>query len=398
MKLVSSLILCMALCSSVALAQEESNLNLGGTKLSFETADNRFEYNIGGMILLDHVLFEPDLSHTELTQNSSGRAIRFNIDGKLYDKWAFKAQYDFAGDVVNIRHAWIQYDFSSVSSLRMGQQGTSQGMQSAAAINNLFLMERSLGQRPSTWGKRFSKGISFHTSGEYWQGTLGVFENEDESANKDPDRGRQYFGRATTAPLSSSSQVLHFGAFAGSTHYENDAHPRFRTTPVGTSLTNLQIVDTGTLTTGKSFQLYGGEFLYAYNQFSLMSEYQAVTVNRGEGESDLSFSGYNADLMWFITGERIPYKKNQGTWGALKPSSIFEDGGTGAVALVLRYDTIDLQDKDVDGGKETDMTLGVTWWPNPAMKFMVQYTKSKTEKAAVKDDPSAVGMRMQITF
>lgn len=384
----------LSLASFGASAQEQaasaSPTFKAGPALQWSSGDGQFEYKLGGMILLDHLLFSPDKAHTELTQNTAGRAIRLNFEGALYKDWSFKAQYDFASDIVNVRHAWLQYNFNESNSLRVGQQGVEPGIWSAASIAQQITMERPMGQR--VWGQRFSTGASYRTEGERWMAVIGAYEMNDETDTKKANLGRQYLLRATTNPLSDETHLLHLGLFGATTHYENSAHPQFRVNPVGTTLTELYIIDSGVLNSAKSFQTYGAEFLYSYKQVALTSEMQMVQVQQIDGAEDLDFGAYNVDLYYFFTGERIPYKKNPGGIGSLKVS------GKGALAAFLRYDSIDMADKTVDGGKEVDVIGGLSWWPNSLMKFTLQYTQTQTDKAGVSDDPSAVGVRMQVAF
>jgi phosphate-selective porin OprO/OprP len=78
---------------------------------------------------------------------------------------------------------------------------------------------------------------------------------------------------------------------------------------------------------------------------------------------------------------------------AVKPS-----GPDGAWGLSLRYDHLDLNDKNIVGGEETDLSAAVTWWPNANLKFMAQYTASRTTKGAVDDDPRLLQLRGQVMF
>lgn len=49
-------------------------------------------------------------------------------------------------------------------------------------------------------------------------------------------------------------------------------------------------------------------------------------------------------------------------FGRVKPKSVVGKGGHGAWELAARYSSIDLTDSGIDGGEESDLTLGVNWY------------------------------------
>ena len=49
----------------------------------------------------------------------------------------------------------------------------------------------------------------------------------------------------------------------------------------------------------------------------------------------------------------------------------FGDGGVGAIELAARYSSLDFS--DANGGKLSDITLGVNWHLNPCTRIMLNY-------------------------
>jgi phosphate-selective porin OprO/OprP len=115
------------------------------------------------------------------------------------------------------------------------------------------------------------------------------------------------------------------------------------------------------------------------------------------GESDPDFYGWYGYASWFLTGESRPYKN--GVFSRVKPKSVVGKGGHGAWELAARVSKIDLTDSGVDGGDETDVTLGVNWYATPSIRFMLNYVNViEQEKENKSDEPSLVEMRAQIDF
>ena len=73
--------------------------------------------------------------------------------------------------------------------------------------------------------------------------------------------------------------------------------------------------------------------------------------------------------------------------------------GFGAWELAARYSTIDLNDSTVTGGKQNTYSVGLNWYPNTVIRFMLDYLH-----ADVRDKPGsnvsmdAVAARAQFAF
>ncbi|MEA2091741.1 MAG: porin [Campylobacterota bacterium] len=112
------------------------------------------------------------------------------------------------------------------------------------------------------------------------------------------------------------------------------------------------------------------EALYIYNRYSLQAEYIRTSLDALNGEDYIqpySFKGYYLQGSYFIVGSGRKYKFSNSTIAKIKPKI------DGAVELAFRYSHIDLNDKDEQGGTQTDYNYGVNWYINNELKFMVNY-------------------------
>jgi len=105
---------------------------------------------------------------------------------------------------------------------------------------------------------------------------------------------------------------------------------------------------------------------------SIQAEYITTSVARSSG-SDLKFDGWYAQGSYFLTGENRHYEK--GVFRGIKPNHRVGDGGFGAWQLALRYSTIDLNDKDINGGEMHNLTVGLNWKPIEAIRVSANYVK-----------------------
>ena len=48
-------------------------------------------------------------------------------------------------------------------------------------------------------------------------------------------------------------------------------------------------------------------------------------------------------------------------------------GGMGVFEVAARYSAIDLTSRDIQGGFQQDVTLGLNWYPEPFIRVMANY-------------------------
>jgi phosphate-selective porin OprO/OprP len=348
--------------------------------------------SLGGFILFDYLNFFPDKKHVEMTPGSAGRAMRLDVQGTIREKWSFRGQYDFVGDAARVRHAWLQYNFAENNGIRIGQQVFNYGLESSASIKDMLTMERAMFHR--AWGIRFLKAVTWNYRNDGFFSSLGLF-GEDESRNGNPNNTFAYNWRGAWIPVHNDGALIHFGAVANRTSFRNGSEARFRVNPSGAQSSGgsqLYLVDTGAIA-NRDFMMKGGlELVLAYRNFALFGEYNQAQVAR-TSTADLHFNGYYADLLWIITQENFPYNAKIATFEGVKPAS-----ADGAWGLSVRFDRLDLNDDDIAGGEETDLSLALIWWANSNVKMMGQFTKTQANKNGVEDNPSLLQVRAQVPF
>ncbi len=160
-------------------------------------------------------------------------------------------------------------------------------------------------------------------------------------------------------------------------------------------MTNATLVDTGRIEDVESTNAVGLESLWMIGPTALWGEYIRNDVERNSAAGDLSFDGWYIAASWMLTGEARKYDDARGRFGRVRPHR-----GYGAWELALRYSQVDLMDKDISGGRQDNVTLGLNWYVNPQVPFMANYIHVDTNPSAdgVDDDPSIFQLRGQLDF
>ncbi len=86
----------------------------------------------------------------------------------------------------------------------------------------------------------------------------------------------------------------------------------------------------------------------------------------------------------------------------------FNSSGWGAWQIALRYSAIDLNDKDIRGGKEENFTFGINWFLNPNLRMTFNYVLANIDDRdnVINDNPVVIDdenaeiymMRFQVDF
>jgi phosphate-selective porin OprO/OprP len=380
-------------------------------KLEFKSRDGNFEWEIGGRIHAQAGIYDNDRADdgtpTDFNDGADFRRARLNIAAQLWKHWHFKLEYDFAGSGgvdAGLRDAFISYHNDQVwpFAATVGQFKEYFGLESYGSSNDITFIERALPSRAFSPPDARRLGIGLTTHGhDLWTlgaGFYGKNASSEDIGGVDVERDDPavFVGRATLSPIHTNDTVLHLG-FAGS-WLSPDNTTRFRERPELTPGTG-RLIDTGTLEEVNDVVRLGAEAAGVFGPFSVQGEYIRAEVDR-KALSDPEFDGWYVQGSWILTGESRIYDFKKGVFKNPKPNSIVGQGGYGAWEVAARYSRLDLNDADVDGGREENFTAGLNWYPTPNFKFMANYVNVLNVKGGnfAGAEPEGFLLRGQVTW
>ena len=137
------------------------------------------------------------------------------------------------------------------------------------------------------------------------------------------------------------------------------------------------LVDTGAID-ASHLTLVGVEFATIQGPLWVAAEHIRSDVS-AQLVGDPTFKGSYVQVGWFLTGESRPYRINSATWDRGRPAAKFggrkpfKKGNFGALEVVGRLSTIDLNDGLVEGGQLTDFSASLNWYLNATTSFRLNY-------------------------
>lgn len=182
------------------------------------------------------------------------------------------------------------------------------------------------------------------------------------------------------SPLAQRKPGAVFGGrdiwIGGSLSYRRGAEgpsTEFRSRPeVGT--VDYFTVDTGAIAGARDIIRLGLEASKVSGPLSWQMELIGAQVSR-EKPGTLNFWGGYVFASWFLTGESRSYDPLSGRFLTVTPLNKFGKDGWGAFELAARASYVDLNDRLVFGGEQSNLTLGLNWYLSAQWRVMTNLVK-----------------------
>jgi phosphate-selective porin OprO and OprP len=363
-----------------------------------------FYLRTGCRLYLDGVHWRQDKDN--LDENSVGlRTFMIEADGTYRNLWSYRLSLGgltqggrFDGSQVFIDEAYVAYPGGRLRWV-LGQQTEPFSLENDMSGLATTFMERAL---PNALTPGNTLGLSLSTTLGPWFMDTGIFGMDLAGSRDVSNRGVGWSGRLAFVPQAGDEKVIHFGAslswrglfdlIEGNTTY-------IRSRPeVG--LTDVRYVDTGDLPGINQITRLGLEGAFQAGPISIQAEYIRTFLSREGAYGDAAFEGWYAYASWFPFGGSRKYSPAKALF--VYPD-IRSSWGEGEVAV--RYSMLNLNDGSVRGGREQNVTLGLTWYLTPKLRVMANYVLVFNDHYADgngtligNDNPQIFQMRMQWKF
>jgi len=413
-----------AAAAAQAIEEAPPSVSAGTTDWTFQWSnafklqrnDGAFQLNFGGRIMADAAFvwlndgLGADLAALGIDPKD-GSAVEFRrarifFEGTVYERVIFKAQYEFAntGDgKTDFKDVWLGLKkLGFVRDLRVGhfkepfllEEWTSSKYITfmERGLNNVFFPGRNMGIMAQ--GNQLEKKL-------LWQAGFFYNTNDQGFAFEDwGDAGFDVAARLTGVPLyaDDGAKVVHLGL--GYIHqFRDGATDTLQFAQRPESHLAQDWADTESFAANDS-DILNFELASVWGPFSAQAEFTGTWVQGTQGLRDSQLWGLYAFVSYFLTGEHRVYNLGNGRFGRVKPTANFNPtrGDWGAWEIAFRYSYLDLNDKDLTGGRLWDVTAGVNWYLYPNLRLMFNYIHGDVDdrvstNPAVPPVPPTLGVR-----
>lgn len=353
--------------------------------------------------------FENENTDISVQDRVGFRRMRFGVKGKLAANMEYKIEMEFAGgNNSEFRDAYLGWnDLPILQTVLLGNQKRPYGLDHLNSSRYNVFLERpfvieSFNQDARRWGLQ-SYGVS---EDEAWNWRYGVFNQRliQDEGNYVSDHWQMEFASrlANTWWYDESSDGRGYGHWAVSSTFANPDgsgiagraanEARFRHRPEARS--SNRWLDTGQIPGADDYQLIGAENVWNFGPLQIVGEYQNMWVQRREAPETHLHGGY-VYFSYFLTGEHMPWERDSGTLGRIKPFENFflvdtccdgVRGGWGAWQLAYRYSYANFNDNDINGGIGNSHTLGLNWYWSPYARMQFNAIYGTIDDRNVLDD------------
>lgn len=349
----------------------------------FTSADGRFQFKPRARFYFDTASIEDDEGF-ENTSDSEFRAGRIGFEGFLFRDFKYKFEVDFTGGEADLKDVNLAYVGFKPLTITVGNVKQTNSLEELGSSRYTTFMER--GGLTDAFGLTRRWGATIAANGDNW-GVEAAVLGADPNATTSAD-GYLVSSRAHYAPRLADGLTVHLGAsFFYRENAASDNTIRYRQRPHA-HLARNRFVNTGNFA-ADSDTFYAVEAAALLGPFSLQGEYSWIRANRiddGTGfvGDDPTFKGGYISLSWFLGGRRN-YLPAKGIFGRSKIRAPVGGGGWGALELGARVDFVDLEDKDIRGGKQTTLILGANWHLTSHARLMFNYSRADIDGGVLGD-------------
>ncbi len=376
------------------------------------------QMKLGGLLMIDHYFVDDDdfvarggPADASFESGVELRRARIANSGLLHGHVEWKLSVDFANpnspELADGYIGLVNMDdcFGCLMpNIRVGHQRVPFGLERVTPLKYNTFMNRSSATDTFTVGRRY--GVMLHDlfrGGQlgYQLGYFGHDSTMESDGEIEFDDGYALVARIFYTPwydCECSCRRLHIGAGVMSI---TDAQNIFvgsngpvgvGTTPnlVGGNVTRLGAADLDHFA-------WNIELALVYGPWSVQAEY--FSTNFDDGTNDFTFTGWYAQLSYWLTGECRNYA--HGVFGRTSPCCNFLDNDCccyGGVEIAARYSVVDAVDAGINGGEMTDWVIGLNWHLNPNARIQVNYMNVNVEQGAFDESMTALGIRWQVDW
>lgn len=368
-------------------------------RLVFESQDSDYKIWFDARVQGDYAsFFGVNEDYDPIGNGASIRRARFAVKAQVTKNWYGEIDIDMANGIAELKDALLRYDGIKNVEIQIGNFKENFSMQRNTSSRYLQFIERPMvtylaPSRHLGVNVKYSIPLIWASGGVFFQEIAGIEEVTNvQDNNKDYGRstGESFTGKLVIRPLYNFNNMgLHIGGgLSYRTPKATDAPGDFGgmrfSTRNSTSINRKKYIDTDVIKGVDHSLLYTAELAGHYKGLRFESAYIGTKVYLKDdspvvNKNDKNFGGWYAQAGYLLFGGQQRYD-----YGGAKYNRVQRGKKWGDVELTARYETIDLNDfiGEVYGGSAEAYTLGLNYWVNNNVKFMLNYQYNNNDRYA----------------
>lgn len=371
-------------------ASDTLSTQLTDDGLTFKTNDN-MSANVSGYFQAEINRLFGDTANLQ-----SGTALPstwLQVAGNISSDWAYNVSYDFSATA--LRNAYIKYEGLKNSALLFGNYAPALGLNNAPD-NSKYLNFTTAPLPVLAFAPAFATGVLAYTHTDNMTFLADVFyPTYNTQITEHAPLGAS--GRITFSPVHTETKVFHAGVSHAYQQIDSSNNLQFTVAPEVNGNFTGNLLNTGTMNNVTSYNTSNIALATVQGPLSIQGEYFTTQVVRNNGQTNLRFNSFYVMASYFLTGESLNYNFEDGAFYNIKE---IKHSNTGAWEVATRVSQLNLNDGNVQGGKETNVTVGLNWYYKNHLKWMVGYTRilSNPNNLGVKQNLNAISTQVQVYF
>jgi phosphate-selective porin OprO/OprP len=389
---------------------------------SLQSADGQNQVKLRGVLHFDGRFMLDD--ETDLTDQWQATRVRPILEGTVGGLYDFRFTPDFGQGRTVIQDAYVTGRFRPEFQVTAGKFKSPVGLERMQSANDIRFVSRAfptslvpnrdLGLQVG--GNLLADRLSYAVA---WLNGSNDGSSSETFGDVDLNDDKEWAARVFAQPFAESGIFALRGLGLGLAGTYTDQQgtsaqpllPSYRT-PAQATFFRYRAGATPTLADGERTRL-APQFYYSVGRLGLLGEYTAVsqdvsrTTAAGLRPGSVDTTAWQLAAHWFLTGEEQSFR-------GFRPNSVFslEKGTWGAFELVARYQELSIDDDAFAGGaasfadpvasarEASGYTLGVNWYLNPNVKWVLNYEHTSFEGGAPdgKDRPDEQALLTRVAL
>ena len=345
------------------------------------------------------------------------RRLRFGVQGNINDNLLYKFETEFADpNDFQFRDAYIGFnDLPFFNTVLIGNHKRPYSLDQLNSSNaNVFTDRPFVADAFNDSARRLGVSSNGYSEDLRFNWRSGVF-NLQNVQNTGLFSGDNYqlelASRIAATPWyddrSGGRGYLHLGLVTANRFPDGNGPNNLSEYSSNAEAITPNILATGPIADADSESIYGFEAVMNIGAFQLGGEYMETFVDRGPVSSNLNFHGGYFYAAYMLTGEHMPWNRQRGTLGTVKPFENFfsvrdcngnTSRGLGAWQIAARYSYLDLNDEDIVAGQADSLTIGLNWWWNQYSRMQFNYVNGDVDRDPTSGSYDIFGLQFEVFF